>query len=298
MKNKYKKIDSCVRVLELLKMLINNDINIKDLKILDDNTFFDIEAYETLLKYVATIEFSGIKVKKIDKKYSINSTLSQFKPEKKELDILVLLYKLFDKSCVECYRDDLNKFYEKILKSLCESDRVYLNKAIEDYNFINASQMSQLAQKYQNLVDLGQKLKICYNDLTIVCEPRKVFLEGNNIYLTVYNIKKAEMTDILINKIQNIEILPIKNSFSNITKTVIFKVRGRLANNYRLREHEKVQDFNDEYKIIVNYGEDEQTLIRRLLRYGNNCKIISPVEFKEEFLNTLQSIKDKLLGVN
>ena len=102
---------------------------------------------------------------------------------------------------------------------------------------------------------------------------------------------------ILTDNLQKIEILPVKVKSSGITETVVFEVYDGLAFNYRLRDCERIQTFSDNKKVIINCGEDRKQLIRRLLKYGENCKVLLPKTFQAEFLKSLTVIADKLNGV-
>lgn len=292
-----KKHDSCIRVLEFLKILFEKDIDIKDLKQKDRVSLKNIEAPETFLKYISTLYLSGLNIKKIDKKYSLCSYLSEIELDKDEIELFAEIYKCFNHCCVETMRKDFDEIAKIIINYLKEpSKTVFINK-IETLKEKRNNNISEKALRFQNYVDLGQKLKIEYNGETIIIEPKNVEIENQKIYLIVYNSYSASNMKLLTDNIENIELLPIKNSTINMTLTVAFEVYDRLAVNYRLRENEKIQTFSDGYKLIINYGEDKKELIKRLMKYGENCKIISPKPFQEEFLKELTIIEEKLQGV-
>ena len=84
MNNKIKQHNSCVRVLEFLKLLFGEDIDIKDINRTNSREFGDIEATETFLKYIYTLEASGLEIEKIDEKYSLCSYFSQIDLNERE----------------------------------------------------------------------------------------------------------------------------------------------------------------------------------------------------------------------
>ena len=297
MNNKIKQHNSCVRVLEFLKLLFGEDIDIKDVNRTNSREFGEIEATETFLKYIYTLEASGLEIEKIDKKYSLCSYFSQIDLNEREIDILVEVFKMFDTCCIENQRSDFIKLKDKIIKLLSLKSRTLFIEKLNAKSVLRCEKLSQIAENFRKYVDLQQKLNICYNGKNITVEPKKVEIENKKIYLTVYNPKKANFMKLLTENISSIEVLPLKSNILNITETIVFEVYDRLAVNYRLRENEHVQNFSDNHKTIVNCGEDKSLLLKRLLKYGENCKIISPKTFKEEYLEELEIINSRLEGV-
>lgn len=297
MKNISKQHNSCVRVLEFFKLFFSGDVDIKDINKISNSSFKDIEAHETFLKYIATLEFSGIDIKKIGKQYSLCSTFAPLNLSEKEIDTLSNIYIAFNSCCVEQERTNFETLIDNILKNLDENSKKLFLKQIKKKSLLNHDNLSKIAQNFQKYVDLGQKLKITYHNEIETVSPKSVEIIDKKIYFICYHLKKATNIKFLADDIENIEILPTKNPPLNITESIVFAVYNRLATNYRLREHEKIQDFSDNYKIIINCGEDRQELIRRLLKYGENCKILSPKHFQDEFLEELSAIQSKLQGV-
>lgn len=299
MQNIGKKHDSCVRVLEFLKLLIQKDVDIRDLNNYKDGSFWkNIEATETFLKYIATLDVSGFEVKKCEKKYSLCSFLKKLQLDDREINLLSEMYSVFDKSCVETQRKSLDGLITLISKSLDEPLKSKFLNQIDNVRKLKTDDLSEESLKYQEYVDIGQKIKIKYKGEEITAEPKSVEIEKGKIYFVVYNSYIAENMRILTDDIEKIELLPIKSSTLNMMRTVVFEVYDRLAVNYRLRENERVQTCSDSRKVIISYGEDRRDLIRRLLKYGENCKIISPKPFQDEYLKELSLIEEKFQGVH
>lgn len=280
-----------VRVLTLLKLLVESDISIKDIMQNTRKNFDDIEAPETILKYLATLEFSGFKIKKINKKYSLCNSPVSFNLNEKELNLLTVICNAFKNSCLESERNDFDDFF------------IRLNKIVKqdfDYEFLQEKEetvLSQKAQTYQDYIDLAQKLKIKYQGIEYTVEAKSVEIENEKIYLNIYCFAKMSMMKFLTDEIENIEILPLKINNINITDSVVFEVYDRLIGNYKLRDCEKIQTFDEHKKVIVNSGEDKELLLKRLMKYGKNCKIISPKSFQTEFIEKIQRIKEKAAGI-
>lgn len=297
--NTQKRHNSCVRVLEFLKLLTQNDVCLNNIYENSQEKFKNIEATETFLKYINTLYISGLKVKKVGKNYSLCNAITTVSFSKQEFDLLLKIYNDFNNCCISCDKDDFDLFFTNIFKFLHLEDKAVFLKKIANSRMDTCQKVfAQKTQYYQNLISLKQKLKITYNDETFIAEPHELSIENGTIYLIVYKPQDAGIIKILTDNIQNLEILPVKIKSSGITETVVFEVYDRLAFNYRLRDCERIQTFSDNKKVIVNRGEDRKQLIRRLLKYGENCKVLLPKTFKAEFLKSLTVIADKLNGGN
>ena len=289
--------DSCVRVLEFLKLLTKEDIDIKELEY--GQKFKDIEAPETFLKYISTLEASEIDVRKIGKKYSLCKFPEELELEDEEINLISIICKAFNACCLGKNKVFLESFLSKLQKSLTQKSRDKLFSKIEFLKKYTANNdITSVANHFQQYVDLAQKLKITYEGETVIVIPKKVEIYEERVILDVYNPKTAENFKFLPQNIENIEILPVRaTQSSNMTNSVVFAVYGRLVVNYRLRDCERVQTFNDDEKVIINTGEDKKSLFKRLMKYGENCKIISPKFVQQEMLDELQKVEDKLRGV-
>lgn len=288
--------DSCVRVLEFLKLLTKNDIDIKELEY--DKKFEDIEAPETFLKYISTLEVSDIDVRKIGKKYSLCKFPEEIELDDKEINLVANICRCFDACCLERERDFLEQFLSKLFKSLTSDSKQKLDLKLKSLKITESNRkIASIANNFQKYVDLAQKLKITYEGETLIVIPKGVEIYEDRVLLDVYNPKKAENYKFLTQNIEKIEILPMRAVSVNVTSSVVFEVYGRLSVNYRLRDCEHVDSFSDEKKVIINTGEDKKSLIKRLMKYGGNCKITSPKFLQNEMLEEIEKLENKLKGV-
>ena len=111
-----------------------------------------------------------------------------------------------------------------------------------------------------------------------------------NYYIICYIPKLRRNKKIFINKIIKIQQQPKKNIEVNYLNSVIFTVTGRLASLYKLKPSENVIDFSNDHLTISNTSEDKDVLMRRLLKYGENCKIIKPESIRKEFIELTNKI--------
>lgn len=289
--------DTGIRVLELLKYMINNDININEDNSRNIPQYADIMP-ETYLKYFSTIGSVGLSVTKKDKKYRLCSFPQKIKLTEDDLHAFRVMCDTFKATCSDKETKKFINFAEKIKKSTDGKERQEFEKILnklQEQNLTN-SQIRQEIDHYENYLDCGQKLKITYKNESFTCEPKKIDISNGKVYLTVYNIRSAEFKTILTDLITDIEVLPVRASQTTMKQSAVFEVYNRLIENYKLRDNERIESFNEKSKTIVatDYNKDE--LLKRLLKYGENCKIIRPKFLQQEFLAMLNDIKENLNG--
>ena len=86
---------------------------------------------------------------------------------------------------------------------------------------------------------------------------------------------------------------PQKIATMGIGQTVVFKLKGRLAKNYKLKENESLFELlKNGDTLILNKNETPELLLRRLMRYSYNCEIISPKFMRDEFIELVNSTLD------
>lgn len=236
-------------------------------------------------------------VKKVGKKYSLCNSISTINFSEEEFELLLRVYENFNNCCLDCEREELELFFTNVFKFLpLDEKNLFLKKITKIKTTNHQNSLTKKAQEYQNFIDSKQKLKITYNDDIIDVEPKSVEIENQHIYLNVYCTQNANIMKLLTDNIKNIKILPTRTKSLSVTETVVFEVYNRLSYNYRLRECEHVQAFFENKKVIVNCGEDRKLLLKRLLKYGENCKVLLPKTFRYEYLNSLSAIANKLKG--
>ena len=129
---------------------------------------------------------------------------------------------------------------------------------------------------------------------TVTIELKDIIETGNSTYAVCYEKTEGCIYKINISSITSIKQMPQQISGMSYLKAVVFELYGRLASSYKLKRSEKVLNFGKNYITVSNSEEDRDILLHRLLKYGENCKIIKPKEVKEEFLNMTNEILRKL----
>lgn len=282
--------DSCLKMFELLQLLSQGETPFADVIKLfaDENGEVSPISNVLLNKYLNTLKIFGIKIKKSKNKYYLLRMPYSISLGEKELYTVALMKSAMsflpngkNKVSIEQFINGLEMRYDietKRLSAVVASTRNY------DLSFYFMKFEKQIANCEKYCQD-GKKIEIYYidsegNATNMLCFPQDVNYFEKTVCLNVYNPLTRQMFDIPIDSIKNIkqlESLRPENPDKTCT-TVIFKVKGDLAKRYKLRDWERIQGAieSDGSYMVVNTGEDFQSLAVRLFKYDENCVVYSP----------------------
>ena len=185
---------------------------------------------------------------------------------------------------------------------MCNSNKNTFNflSTKKDFSFFYTDLKDQIEQ-CKNYCNDNVILDITYlkrnKDIHSKCKPKEVTYDVKTAYLNAYDTVKKENIEIALPNILSIKILPNRSSGYESTTTVVYKLKGRLAKTYKLKDGEKLQDKKDGEIIISNSGEPLDKLFSRLMRYTDLCEIITPKFIRNDMVNlineTLKLYEDK-----
>jgi predicted DNA-binding transcriptional regulator YafY len=293
MKTSKKISDTSIRVLETLKILSKSPASIQDIincfeKMDPDNRIY---TSEVILKYINTLKVFGFRFSKEKDKYVILNTPVQFYFDEKDLKAIYLIERAVGVLPENEINMEINKFLQDLEKRFSDNTRL-LSRNINRTDFVdlefNYKKYEEQIKKYEKYCLDGQRLKITYlnqnkKEISAMVEPNEIKYRGNEVYLSVYNPLSAQVQDINFNFILQIEQLPLKSNPTTMFSSVTFELKDRLAKAYRLHDSEKLlQIKTNGNTVILNQKEDRMLLLKRLMRYGKNCEVISPKSLREE----------------
>ena len=128
----------------------------------------------------------------------------------------------------------------------------------------------------------------------IVLELKDIVEKNSNIYIIGYCKEQERNKRILIDTITSLEQLHQKGTNKSQISAVTFEIYGKLASLYKLKPSEKLIDFTANSRTISNTEEDKDLLLKRLLKYGENCKILKPASYQKELLSLTDDILKNL----
>lgn len=298
---KFKKTgDASVRVLETLKLLHQGSSSIQDIinhfEKLDPNN--RIYTNEVILKYINTIKVFGLRFVKNRDKYVLLNTPSQFDFSEKELKVIYLIEKFSALIPEEKVKSEINAFLQELEKRFSDNTRLIAHSMTKpkfsELEF-NYSKYSHQVKEYEKYCTDKQRLKVVYRNLynniaSIMVEPNEINYHGNEVYLNVYNPISAQIQEINFDSIISIEQLPLRSNPTSMLSSVTFKLKDRLAKNYKLHENEELINIENNGDItIINRKEDRHLLLKRLMKYCENCEILSPKNLRQEMKELIKT---------
>ena len=295
MKTSKKFAYTSIRVLETLKILSKGSASIQDIIHYFEKSDPDNRIYtnEVILKYINTLKVFGFRFIKSKDKYTLLNTPNQFEFNEKDLKAIYLIEKITELFPEEGLKTEINKFLQELEKRFSDNTRLLTHNMTKP-DFVNLefdySKYSNQIKEYEKYCLEGQRLKITYKrqarnqtEISIMVEPKEIKYKDSEIYLSVHNAISAQIQDINFNSITKVEQLPLKSNPTSMLSSITFQLKDRLAKGYKLHEGEKLLQIKlDGSIIILNQKEDRLLLLKRLMRYGENCEVISPKSIREE----------------
>ena len=302
MKKPEKNHDTGLRILEILKILLERNLSKTELieKLKENDSVENVYSQEAFLKYFNTFELSGLKLNRFQGKYSLNNALLKTNLSKKEQEMLILLINSITKLNNKSEEEIMKNFFLKIDKYVdIDLNNELNNIANKETSIQNLNIRNNVIETLKHLIYEEQKVNITYKktdntEETDTFELKEIIENDNCIYVVCYSPLLGRNKKININSIKSLNQLPQKISGVCYLNSIVFEVYGRLASLYRLKPSEKVIDFSNNHLTISNTEEDKDSLLLRLLKYGENCKIIRPKSLQEEFINLTNDILKNL----
>lgn len=290
--------DACIKLFKFIIMLYEDKAYFKDvIELISDGKYDGTSnTHVTLNKYLNALRIFGIKVKKIKNKYHLLSPMDKITFNYQDIKCIEILKKAVEllpsginKQNLDTVIQNIEFRYDDATKEIIQANT---NSETQHSKFIKYDMVEQikLCEKY---CQDKQKLEILYtdqnnNNINIICTPLETIYLKRQVCLRAIGNNGSRIYEIPVDLIKSAKQLPTSSSSINMPTTIVYKIKNRLAKNYRIREWEKLETVEpDGSKIIINKNEDLNILLRRLMRYSTECEVISPKFFKEEMINLI-----------
>ena len=125
-------------------------------------------------------------------------------------------------------------------------------------------------------------------------EIKEIIEQKKDTLVVCYDSKMGRNRKISLSSIKEMKQSPKKIAGVSRLNSVVFELYGRLVSLYKLKPSEKVINFSNNHLTISNSEEDKDILIRRLIKYGENCRIVRPQSVQKEFLELTDNILKNL----
>lgn len=290
--------DACIKLFKFITMLYEDKAYFKDVINLISDGKYDgtSNTHVTLNKYLNALKIFGIKVKKIKNKYHMLSPLDKITFNSEDIKCIEKLKEAAELLPNGSNKQNINNIiknielrYDTVTREIVSANE---NSDANISEFLKYEMVEQikLCEKY---CQDKQKLEILYtdlnnNDINILCTPVETIYQKRQVCLKAIGNNGNRIYEIPIDLIKSVKQLPSAGITVNMPTTIVYRIKNRLAKNYRIREWEKLETVEaDGSKIIINKNEDLNLLLKRLMRYSTECEVISPKFFKEEMINLI-----------
>lgn len=292
---------SGVRMLKLLGLLYQGDTQVKDVIKLFYDTPKQREAnsvHVSLCKYLNTLKIIGIRVEKHKDKYEAYNLPYTYSFTAKELETIQKFKQCSDLILDGKSKESFDKFIKALENRYDDNTQTLVNTIdktdLLDFSFYFKSMKEQLAECEKYISD-NQILDILYalkggDERRVSGRPLEINFGKRSAFLKLYNHKDSQIYEIALKNIRSIIQSPQKSGTQMAhTTSIVFKLHGRLAENYELKENEICKGTDNEGSlIIVNQNEDITILLHRLLRYGKNCTVCTPISVREQMKELIE----------
>lgn len=271
-----------LKVLYTLQLLFERDLSMADLIKYYELYHNEYISNFVMSKYINTCRYCGIDIKKINNKYAIQNFPIGISFSTAEVSLFKELKNCCEKMRLKTLIENMQGVLDKVNRCSERPISPVATSAIKDKKI----------KHFEKACIVGQKVKIIFNDGTsLQCEPVETKIGEERVILTVFD--GTDSRELNPHDIKEVNILPQKANTKFIPTTVLFELKNNFAKKYQIRDNEQVLRINSAGDfIITNRFEDKSKLLHRLMRYGDNCKIISP----KSYVNDMKKLIDDTLS--
>lgn len=292
---------SAYRMFEVLKFLMQKPASVQEIKEhlekLDNGKIY---SKNVIYKYLTTLKFAGMYVKKNKCKYEITKFPFKFDFNDNDLKALGILNKAIDYVPENEISDNLKTLFYRLNMRFTLENKIKIQKYIPNTTKMEniSKQQKTLVETYTSYCKDNYRYSITMKNIfghteKIIAEPIETFVKNSQVYLKIFCTRPNRYLELNVKQILKIEALPHQKIRKYSSSTTIYKLTNKLAKRYTLRNGETIDRILDDESIIIkNNMEPKNLLFLRLLRYDECCEIISPKQDRE----TMKQLIEKSLN--
>ncbi len=298
MKNNKKLNEGCLKIFQLLELLYEDKADYDSVISIFKDEFADQSTNNIqviLNKNMNALKVFGIKVIKENNKYKMLSSLYSMPFTLDDLKAISIITNSIKEFPDEEIDKNILSFINNIQFRMGNEDKNTLNNLSQNRNYdfsFYYSNIKDQVEQCRKICKEGFIINVFYiskgQEISCKCTPQEVLYDTKNAYLKVYDTISRQNLEIPITNILSIAKLPQIAKKVEMTTTVVYKLKNRLAQTYKLKETETSEGLNANGELIViNKGEPFDKLLQRLMRYSYNCEIVSPKNLREEMIKLI-----------
>lgn len=298
MKNNKKLNEGCLKIFQLLELLYEDKADYDSVISIFKDEFADQSTNNIqviLNKNMNALKVFGIKVIKENNKYKMLSSLYSMPFTLDDLKAISIITNSIKEFPDEEIDKNILSFINNIQFRMGNEDKNTLNNLSQNRNYdfsFYYSNIKDQVEQCRKICKEGFIINVFYiskgQEISCKCTPQEVLYDTKNAYLKVYDTISRQNLEIPITNILSIAKLPQIAKKVEMTTTVVYKLKNRLAQTYKLKETETSEGLNANGELIViNKGEPFDKLLQRLMRYSYNCEIVSPKNLRKEMIKLI-----------
>ncbi len=273
-----KKNISSMQVIKTLQMLLQGNFTMNELiEKLNAEESEPIFNNSVISKYINTCRICGIDIPKIHNKYFVASMPFGLELTINDINLL--------ENFQNVVRGEMTSRYNKIFDNFLDKLNRFSNKKIARVEKDSHQASTEL---FERAVYEKRKIKLMFkNRIELVCIPVKI-IDGKTRTLFHVNCNGKDRM-IGTERVSGIEVLSEKFVKNHDEKSVLFILKGTLAQRYKLRENEHIVNPYDGESMTVS-NENKHILFSRLLRYDKYCEVVTPKPYREEMCQLIDDM--------
>lgn len=286
-----RKINSAYRVIKIFQMLYKKPHSMQEICTAFNSEKVEITC-ETVTKYFKTLRKFGCRIEKQSGRFTLKSVPFSLDLEEKDFKSLALLENIltsfgngeFDNE----YRGILDVIFSLADYNSAQEYEKYLEKT-KNFDFFDNQNIEKIVKlvKYA----LGkQKARVLVGGEFAVISNVSFWHYDNKIFIHCFFEDEKIYKLFCLDNVKDILPLPSLCNVTCFAQTTVFELYGRLKKAYMLREDEKIIEICEDKIVVANNFDDKNALLRRLIKYGDKCRIISPKKDVDAFLKMLDKM--------
>jgi hypothetical protein len=241
-----------------------------------------------LNKAINALRVFGIKIVKCKNQYHLESSLYSLKYNLNDLKSISIFINSIKNFPDDKTKDSVSEFLENISLRMDNMSKKTLNTFTTNFDFsFFYKDLKDQINLCKEFCASETKFDITYikngKEYSTVGIAHDITFDTKNAYLHMYDKKNNLRVEVPLTNILKLVSAHSKGIAPGNATTITFKLTGRLAKTYSLKEGETLINTDDEgNKIIANRNEDLDKFLSRMMRYSDCCQIIAPKTIKQE----------------
>ncbi|MBX2860446.1 MAG: WYL domain-containing protein [Vampirovibrio sp.] len=293
---------SAYRVLYILLLLVRH----RNLTLVELNGYLSENKYirrpyngETITKYINTLRKAGCAIPRANSGYQLLKAPMPLSFEEEQLSVAHKLLMLLSTNPDE----DLHVSYQALLKKVLwvlgedQQQQFVLDTATPICFGSRKSKISEYKElcKDSLLLEIQYKQSASHNERYML-EPIRVTQEDRAVYLVGIERTSHMQRKLNLDKILSLKQLPYKTQSQPKPFTASFRLTGRLACSYRLYPGETIESESKNEIVIKSQFDDGSMDLKRLLKYGSQCEVLSPEPARMQMKTLIASLSMPMPG--